>query len=225
MTPLVVVSTGKTEIGEPCSISVRAAGADMHLTATGPDPALENVTALVQGLAPDTIVAWVDGDDWIRPGALEFVRQAYSSDDVWCTWGSYETADGKRGISAPYFPGEDVRRVEWRASHLKTFRAGLFRAIPQSELQLQEAGPKVNGIIGKGPHWLSRAIDMAVMFPAIELAGLDRCRYLRDVIYVYNWHASFERNATVEEKRHERAVAQWIRNRPPLKRLESAPWR
>lgn len=233
MTELAVISTAKERIGRPCIESVRLAGGIHHLTRVGPKPALANVwdmvSEVVRLLGPDAVVCWVDGDDWLRPGALDKIRAEYTDrPDLWMTWGSYVTADGKKGVSGSYMPGENVRRSEWRASHLKTFRAGLFQAIHSDELTGGAGmGSTYVDTDGSVVHhgWLTRAIDFAVMLPAIELAGLDRGRFIPDILYVYNWQASFEKNATVEEKRHERATADWIRGRAPQNRLEVAPWR
>jgi hypothetical protein len=85
------------------------------------------------------------------------------------------TSDGKRGIAAPYSHDENVRTSPWRATHLKTARAGLLQRLDEpTELP--------------GPHpW-----DMFIMMPCIEMAGHDRSIFIPDVLYVYNESNSWE---------------------------------
>jgi hypothetical protein len=168
-----------------------------------PVPAIDNVRALLEGVPDDGIVAWVDLDDrLVRDDALSLVSRAHDR-GAWVTWGQFKCCDGRPGFAAPYLPTESVRSSPWRATHLKTWRAGLFRRIRPEHL--------VKPL----------AIDFAVMFPCIEMAGMDRCTVISDVLYEYNQGASYEWNADDAGRQAERDAAMWQRTLPPYARLDA----
>jgi hypothetical protein len=176
-----------------------------------PKTATENLLDAVADLPADTVVVNVDGDDWLaHPRVLNTIALAYfDHPDLWLTWGSYRTSRGDRGISAPYEPGENPRHTLWRMSHLKTFRAGLVRAINPDDLRLAD---------GRFTH---RAVDCAFMFPMYEMAGPERCRFLEEVLYTYHYDGSFEASASPGERTEERSIARYFRAKQPYARLES----
>jgi 2-polyprenyl-3-methyl-5-hydroxy-6-metoxy-1,4-benzoquinol methylase len=135
----------------------------------------ENLRDAVLGLDPDAVVLQLDGDDWLaHPDVASQIADIYEDPDVWLTYGSFATVDGRyHETNAPYAPDEDVRATAWRCSHLKTFRAGLFQRIDPADLKLEDGA------------WTGRAVDHATMFPMVEMAGWDRTRWVEDVLYVY----------------------------------------
>ena len=68
-------------------------------------------------------IVWLDGDDELTPHALERVLDAHRK-GAWVTYGQF-SIDGRLGFAAPV--GDNPRREEWHATHLKTFRAGLVK--------------------------------------------------------------------------------------------------
>ncbi len=159
-------------------------------------PALiEHITKLPD----DAIVVSLDGDDWLLPGALERVQQAHDEGAL-VTYGSFRYADGRPGFAAPV--QGPIRRAPWTATHLKTFRAGLFRRIKREHLQTPEG------------LWLEHARDMAIMFPMVEMAG-PRAVFIPDVLYVYNAANSAEFRLGVPEIAAEREAAARLRALPP----------
>jgi hypothetical protein len=97
--------------------------------------------------------------------------------------------------------GPCPRAETWRASHLKTFRAGAFKRIKDEDLR------DVDG------RYYSLAIDQAVMLPILEMFP-DKSGCIAAVMYVYNLDTSFEKNATDEQKAEERRVVARIRSSP-----------
>lgn len=171
--------------------------------------AAENVYQAVHALPPDRIVAWLDGDDWFPDAdVLSGVELVHRNSLVWLTYGSYVHADGRPGISSPY-QDDNFRGTPWRASHLKTFRAGLFQRIDPRHL--------------KGPDgaWAHLAIDHAVMFPMLEMAGQQHARFVVNVRYVYNYASSYEHNASPSGRAAEREAARYFRSLPRYERLLS----
>jgi SAM-dependent methyltransferase len=180
---LVVVSTCfRASVPDRCRQSVAAQTLTAHHTfieaAYQPTPKThsENLYDAVSGLDPDVVVVQLDGDDWLaHDQVLERVACLYEDTDVWLTYGSLAMSDGtyRTDINAPYDAGEDVRVAPWRCSHLKTFRAGLFQRIDPADMKLEDGA------------WTGRAVDHATMFPMVEMAGWDRTRWVKEVLYTY----------------------------------------
>ncbi|MBE3037002.1 MAG: hypothetical protein IMZ70_08000 [Candidatus Atribacteria bacterium] len=162
-----------------------------------------------KGGKDDDVVALLDGDDeLVGVHALDPIMKAYQNQSTWLTYGSYEYAsDHRRGAFNGMYLRKDIRKRRWHATHLKTFRYGLWRHLPESALK----GPDGN--------WLQVCSDTAVMFPMIEMAGLDRTRYIKQVIYRYN-----DLNPLNDHKTRgaeQLATDKWIRSQKPFERLES----
>lgn len=129
-------------------------------------------------IADDDICITVDGDDWL-PDARVFQRvlDAYRP-ETWITWGSFITIAGGRtrpGCSKPVLDVTKVRSQPWRTSHLRTFRAFLYRAIRREDL-----------IAPSGNFWETTG-DLSFMYPMLEMAGNDHARFLDSINYVYNY--------------------------------------
>lgn len=209
-----VLSTGwQSPKRERCLMSVRmqaAAHEHHYIEASVQSPArtkLENLHDAIAGLAPDAVVALVDGDDWLlRQDSLSIVQRAHD-DGAWVTWGSFEYGDGRPGFARDLDWSRPVRGQDWVTTHLKTFRAGLFQRIAVSDLQY-------------GPcQWIDRADDPAFFYPIIEQAGRERCRFIREHLYVYNAATSWERSAVRDELQHERDMHTLSRSRAPYARI------
>ena len=157
-------------------------------------------------LSPETIVAIVDGDDWlVTKDALAKVQAVHDA-GAWLTWGSFELADGRPGCCAPY-RDDDPRTTPWRMSHLKTFRLGLFQRIKLEHLQ-------------RDGQWLQHALDLAIMFPMYEMCPPERRCFIPDILYAYNLASSFEFNAPARDLRHEAEDVAYVRGLPRYERIE-----
>jgi hypothetical protein len=166
--------------------------------------ALENRWHVYQELKPDDIVVELDGDDWLaHDHVLEVVAKQYEDPACWMTFGSFVHADGRPGFCRPYGANESFRSSAWRASHLKTFRAGLFQRINRRDL----IGP------GEGP-FCEHARDLVTMLPMLEMAGHDHVRYIPEILYVYDLSTSFEWNTDARGMKNEQDCVAWARSRP-----------
>jgi len=127
-------------------------------------------------IAPDDICVTLDGDDWFPdPDVLGRVLAVYSDPQVWITWGSYRNHDGRMGCSAPVADVTRLRNADWHTSHLRTFKAFLWRALRHEDLM----GPA-------GDWYVMAACDMGFMFPLLEMATNEHARFLPDINYIYN---------------------------------------
>jgi glycosyltransferase involved in cell wall biosynthesis len=166
-----------------------------------PKEHFENLIEAVAALPDDRVVACVDLDDWLSDERALAKVAAMHANGALVTYGQFQFPDGRKGWATPYGPGEDVRQT-WRATHLKTFRAGLFKRIRREDLMYCSA-------------WAKHARDHFLMFPMLEMAG-SRARFCPDVVYVYNADPG---TYSEEDRREERQMVEYVRALPPYQPL------
>jgi hypothetical protein len=156
----------------------------------------------------DDVICLLDGDDkLIDKNSLQAVEEAYKDKNVWVTHGSYIKNSGHYGgFNGEYKSTANIRKDPWRASHLKTFRVGLWKHLPEDTF------------LDKDGEWLKVCSDTALMYPIIELASLKRVRFISKPIYLYN-------DLNPENDHKVSGVLQietdkWIRNKNPLNKID-----
>lgn len=175
---------------------------------------LQNAYNLWMKLPDDEVIVWLDGDDWLATdSALDILARTYASPvDPWVTYGQFMFATGELGFAGEYPPLENARDSDWwRATHLKTFRAGLVKQLDPKLLQ----NPQGN--------MCDLAIDRAVMYPLLELAGSHRT-YIDRILYVYNSKASWWASQPEAERQRELDEVVRMRSLPRLAPLKKRPW-
>jgi tetratricopeptide (TPR) repeat protein len=167
---------------------------------------LESLLSYWKELPKDEIVVWLDGDDsLIGTDALDEVLYTYSK-GAWVTYGQ-TVVMSKRWLLAAQV-GPNPRSESWgRATHLKTFRAGLIKYIRDEDLRTPDGS--YGGL----------AMDQGIMLPLLEMAQ-ERAIFIPRVIHEYNWDNSFEAHATNDEKELLRKTVERIRSFPKYERLE-----
>lgn len=132
------------------------------------------------------VIVTLDGDDWFSDNkSLSIVKGYYDrypnllvSHGSWVSYPDplarnnnypYSTEDWQKGI----------RRVPWRASHLRTFKYKVWKHVNKEDL--------------KGPDGLYARVawDLAIMFPMLELSGHSRVIFVPELIYTYNQETPF----------------------------------
>lgn len=183
-----------------------------------PGAATEHRYNIVRTLPPETIVCEVDADDWLADSTvLARVLEAYADPDCWLTFGQFRTWPGKQlGFAAPYTATDarngSFRCLTWRATHLKTYRAGLFQQIPLAHFR-------------RDGEWITRSVDRVCMFPMLEMAQ-ERHQFIGDILYSYNTtnpHAAPNKGEDGPGG-PEWDMSAWIARQPVFKRLEARPW-
>jgi hypothetical protein len=157
-------------------------------------------------IAGEDVVCIVDADDVLLPGAGDAVRKAYTDHpNALATYGSYvkRSVGRKTKISRPYPDGADVRVHPWRGSHLKTFKYKLWKHM------------KSDCFKDKNGAWLTSASDLALMFPIMEMAGLDRCVHISKPVYLWSDKTPFT-CSKLDQERCEKIV----RAKPRFERIE-----
>jgi len=118
----------------------------------------------------------IDGDDdgLANNSVISRLASIYKNKNVWVTHGSYKRKTDGFVFGKRYRKTDNIRSVEWRASHLRTYRFGLAKLIPEESFK------------DKNGEWYKVCVDLATMFPIIEMAGIDRTKMINSVLYLYN---------------------------------------
>jgi len=126
-------------------------------------------------ISDDEIIIEVDGDDWLPDAnTLSRINNVYLNPKIWSANGSFRYSSGNIGFSSKQTDFNNLRGSRFTASHIRTWRAFLWRKIKQEDLK-DEAGIywKVTG-------------DLSFMFPMLEMSGEERYYFMSDINYVYN---------------------------------------
>jgi len=148
----------------------------------------------------------VDGDDWLPDRfTLQRIYDFYQNNDVWLANGSFKYHDGRPGFAKPPMKFENVRKEVFTLSHIRTWKAFLWRKILQEDLKDEN-----------GKYW-SVAGDLAFMYPMFEMSGKEHYGFMTDINYVYN-----ESNPINDHKVNMPKVQQTvvkIRNKKPYNKI------
>lgn len=162
----------------------------------------------------DDILVLLDADDWFyNRKALSIVKSYYESNpDLLLTHGSWVSYPDHTTITNNYpYTEKDfekgVRRVDWRASHLRTMKYKVWKRIQEKDLLDPRGG------------YFKVAWDLALMWPAIEMAGINRIKFIPEVLYVYNEETPFN-----DKKKHlieQMMVTDYIARQKPYDYVET----
>ena len=190
-----------------------------------PKKVLQNTVEGIKVLKPqdEDVIVFLDGDDWLAGSyVLAYLAEVYADDNIWVTWGSYAHSSGKNpdlsidysksigsGWSKELDPNIRVR-ASWRFSHLRTCKYFLYKNVKDEDLRLRATGV-----------YYSSAPDFAVMFPMVEMAGIEHGKFIPRVMYVYNLGHP-EAWSNKKKQGINRACAGEITNREPYMKKTKA---
>lgn len=134
----------------------------------------------------DDIIIHLDGDDWLYDeNVLENLLKFYEEKDVWMTYGKFYCYDGTDQVAeanpqnTPHsefvINHKIFRRDTWRASHLRTYKTFLFKALDKEDLY-----SKIDGKL----FW--HALDLAFQYPYMEMSSPNRIGVVDFPTCVYN---------------------------------------
>lgn len=145
--------------------------------------ALSNIILSIneQHPADDDIIATIDLDDWASgPTTLEIVKRYYDRNpEIMLThgsWVSYPNPESPTN-NGPYSADDwakGIRRVDWRGTHLRTFKYRLWKHVKDEDLR------------GPDGEYFRVAWDLGMIFPMMEVCGFSRVQYIPERIYTYN---------------------------------------
>lgn len=132
----------------------------------------------------DEIVCHLDGDDYLyNPQTLQIINAIYQDENVWMTLGLPIKSDTNQ-LCTDSIPEKQKQEMTatnsfrtnggWPYSHLRTFRAWLFKQIRLEDLMYK--GNFAN---------LSPCPDVAMGYPMLEMAGFHN-RVVTNRLYVWN---------------------------------------
>ena len=132
------------------------------------------------------ILIHLDGDDWLYDdNVLKNLNKYYNEKDCWMTYGGFVCWNGSEEVTLPNpqstpYPEfihkyKMYRNDVWRASHLRTFRSFLIKAVHNSDLK--------SNIDGKY-YW--HAADLAHQFPCLEMCPKDKIGVVDFYTHCYN---------------------------------------
>ncbi|MCW3070346.1 MAG: glycosyltransferase [Bacteroidetes bacterium] len=131
---------------------------------------------------PDDIFFQLDGDDWLSCNdALSHVNHFFEETSCWAMYGQYMFMDGSYGLARPFTGPEDFRnrRNEWVSPVPRCFRAGLYHRISDQD-------PGYDCMRDAKGNWYREAMDVALMYPILDLAGFENVKFNTRTLYVYN---------------------------------------
>ena len=123
----------------------------------------------------DDVIIEIDGDDQLSDNfVLGLINKIYVNEDIWICGSKWMD---KNGIIGNYgkFSANKARIKSWNFSHMRTYRAFLFRMIKEEHLMFEGEYFKAGCDIGAG-------------IPMLEMAGDAHFYYLDQVTYIYTWH-------------------------------------
>lgn len=175
--------------------------------------ALHNIGIFLKegGYRDDDIIIIVDGDDYLYHNhVLKDINRIYKTESCLLTYGQYYTTSKEAGHCQPYQSHEFsmVRKLDWRASHLKTFKYGLF-------IELLRQDPMYNAFKNRDGLFYEMTYDIALMIPLLEIAGFDNCFFNSDINYIYRLHPA---NDASRNRRLQMAIEEEIRAKPSFKK-------
>ncbi len=133
------------------------------------------------------IVVVVDLDDWLYDDfVLQKILNIYKDPTVHITFGSYIRSDEmNKKIKYPdksdvviTLGSDNIRKEPWVFSHLKTFKGFLIKKIKDESFR------------GPDGEYMKCSYDRAIMYPMIEMVGIEHIRYIDDIMYIYNVNVS-----------------------------------
>jgi glycosyltransferase involved in cell wall biosynthesis len=163
------------------------------------------------------IIIHLDGDDWLYDeNVLEKLNDFYNQRDCWMTYGGFLCFNGTAEAVIPYPQSTEYsdfvhkhklyRRDEWRASHMRTYRAFLLKSINKKD---------ITSLIDGKYYW--HATDLAFQFSYMEMCPKEKICVVDFYAYVYNQSKS---NSIRTQEREDSSNVKYeleIRNRKRYK--------
>lgn len=148
--------------------------------------ALANIHEAILSAGPDDdeVVCILDGDDFLtRPDALDIVAALYSNPDTMLTYGQYVWPNGMAGHCRPYTREAyaALRTGGYWASHLRTFKFGLYR-------EMMRQDPGLTCYRDDSGDFFRTCYDIAIMTPLMEIAGFESIAFNPRPVYYYRQH-------------------------------------
>lgn len=173
--------------------------------------ALYNLYENIKKSKDNSVIVTLDGDDFLANDlVLDYLNKVYTENDCWLTAGSYVQNDNYRVVSPSVdndYWNNNIRRMPWSFSHLRTFKKELFMKIKKQDLL------DVDG------EFYKCTFDRAMMYPMVEMAGKDRIVLIKKALYVYNRFNPLSVDRV--HRNNQLRIEALLNNKPQYKRIDS----
>jgi glycosyltransferase involved in cell wall biosynthesis len=149
------------------------------------------------------VIVEIDGDDQLYDNhVLGLINKVYMNDDVWICGSRWVDKDG-RSMNYGKANADNPRKTTWNFSHLRTYRAFLFRLIQDEHLKYEG-------------EYFKAGVDIGIGLPMLEMSGNEHYYFLDEVTYLYNWHEnqSYSEKGAIKDSKLQRRTASYIYSLP-----------
>ena len=156
----------------------------------------------------DDVIIEIDGDDQLSDKfVLGRINKVFMNENIWLCGTMWKDKNGALGNYGKPNP-EKARSTSWNFSHMRSFRAFLFRQIKDEHL-------KMNGEYFKG------ACDIGHAIPMLEMSGSEHFYYINEPLYTYTWHnqQSYSEKGGIGDKTTQSKTAGYIYRLPKYGKL------
>lgn len=167
---------------------------------------VRNTLKAIQDIDDDDVVCRLDGGDWLTENDLLYaLNGVYQDPQVSVAWTAHRWSYTTQNISGPMNlkTGQTVYQHPWVSSHLKTFRCGELKKVPDNNFRDQ------NG------DYIMIACDQAVFLPMMHVAHQSgkRLQFVPIVGYHYSIDLDNKQLFTNERSIKQKMSAEAIRAR------------
>ena len=167
---------------------------------------VRNTLASIKTIDDRDIVCRLDGGDWLTENDLLYVlNQVYQDESVAVAWTAHRWSYTTQNISGPISlsQGQTVYDHPWSSSHLKTFRCGQLKKVPDANFR-DDSG-----------SYIMIACDQAIFLPMMHLSVLEgkKLQFVPIVGYHYNIDLSNKNLFTSDRSIKQKVSAETIRTR------------
>jgi glycosyltransferase involved in cell wall biosynthesis len=168
--------------------------------------------------SPRSIICLIDGDDYLLPGALQRIAEAYSDPNIAMSYGNvlidfrpYQNLQleyfyDKKTVNTEYgsevWKNRTFRQDGFRCFHLRTFRKWLWDLINPDHF------------IRASGEYFHASGDSSYVYPMLEMLGDPKhVAFIKEPIYVYRLH---EGNVHNYDKQSQTDDLEYIRFKLPI---------
>ena len=167
---------------------------------------VRNTLKSVEKIDDNDVVCRLDGGDWLTENDLLYVlNSVYQDSNVAVAWTAHRWSYTTQNISGPLElrHGQTVYQHPWVSSHLKTFRCGQLKKVPDANFR------------DKNGDYIMIACDQAVFLPMMHLSHTEgkKLQFVPILGYHYNIDLSNKNLFTSERSVKQKMSAETIRER------------
>lgn len=146
------------------------------------------------------VIVEIDGDDKLSDNnVLNDIYNIYKDNKIWISNSRWLDTNGKNFKNYGKANPENARFGPWNFSHLRTYRAFLFRLIKDEHLKYKN-------------EYFKAACDLGYSIPMLEMSGSEHYYFLDRVTYIYQWHSNqtYTMNSPVKNPKLQSQTACYI---------------